>query len=202
LINLLKVCVEYIKANKVEMMVDFLSLTVQKERMLSLIQKIQSFVTLSISSNLFDSKSIENSLRVLDVFNKANENRILKCKIDYREFYNDAINKEVSLKDHILRWIEEKEKAKRANRAFDKYSFFSLCAYPWILDAANKSEVMKYSSRANQAREINNSYMNIMSMLQNPNAVDQLNPYLILKVNRNNLLEDTLKIIDNSTLKL
>ena len=61
---------------------------------------------------------------------------------------------------------------------------------------------MRVQSKNNQAREVNNSFMNVMSMLQNPNAVDQLNPYLILKVNRNNILEDTLKIIDNSTLKL
>jgi hypothetical protein len=72
-------------------------------------------VTIAIVSNAFESRSIEHALRVLDVFNAANEQRLLKYKIDYREFYNDAINKDVQLKDHIERWIVDTEKAKKAN---------------------------------------------------------------------------------------
>mmetsp|Transcript_24220 Transcript_24220/g.23799 ORF Transcript_24220/g.23799 Transcript_24220/m.23799 type:complete len:163 (+) Transcript_24220:607-1095(+) len=61
--------VEYIKFNKEEEIVDFLALTLSKERFIGFVQKIQNFVTISILSNVFDSRSIENSLRMLDVFN-------------------------------------------------------------------------------------------------------------------------------------
>jgi hypothetical protein len=49
---------------------------------------------------------------VLDIFNEANDSRDMKHKIDYREFYNDAINKEVNLNDHLQVWKSEREKPK------------------------------------------------------------------------------------------
>jgi len=98
-------------------------------------------------SGVFNGKQIEQSLRILDIFNSSNEQRIVKHKIDYKEFYNDAINKEVTLKDHILSWISEKEKARKLNKVYDRYSSFNLCNYPWILDTANKNEIMKHQYR-------------------------------------------------------
>ena len=56
-----------------DLMVEFLALTVRKPKFLSMVQRIQSYVTISIVSNVFDSKSIENALRVLDICNAANE---------------------------------------------------------------------------------------------------------------------------------
>jgi hypothetical protein len=37
-------------------------------------------------------------VRVLDVFNDANNLKAVKERIKYKESYNDAINKEVNLK--------------------------------------------------------------------------------------------------------
>ncbi len=89
------------------------------------------------------------------------------------------------------------EKAKKNNRPFDKYASFNLCVYPWILDASNKSEIMRYCSKYTKDKEINNSFfnVNIMNMLQNNNAggaLDDLNPYLVLKVHRENIMYDAL----------
>lgn len=84
---------------------------------------------------------------------------MIEHKIDYKEFYNDAINKEVNLKEHIIRWIVDNEKAKKQGRQYDKYSGFNLCVYPWILDASNKSELMKYYSRFTKDKEMQNSMM-------------------------------------------
>jgi hypothetical protein len=73
--------------------------------MLNIVEKIQSSITLSIVSGMFESQSIEVAVRVLDIFNSANNKKDRKNYIDYKEFYNDAINKEVSLKDHYLLWL-------------------------------------------------------------------------------------------------
>ena len=94
-------------------------------------------------SGLFKSQNIKNCVLVLDVFNEANEKRDQKNKIDFKEFYNDAINKEVNLGDHIKLWVIEREKAKKNKIAFNRHSVFSFCCYPWILDAANKSDILK-----------------------------------------------------------
>jgi hypothetical protein len=185
-------------------MIEFLALTIRKEIFLSIIQRIQGFITIQIVSGMIDSRSIEHALRVLDLFNAANEQRLLKYKVDYKEFYNDAINKEVSLKDHIVRWIVDTEKAKKQNRPYDKYQSFNLCVYPWILDAANKSEIMRYNSKYTKDREVSNSFMNanIMNMINNPSNMDDIMPYLVLKVHRENILYDTLQFFNNSHLKL
>lgn len=103
-------------------------------------------ITISIMSGLYKSDNIKNSVVVLDVFNQANEQKDLKHKIDFKEFYNDAINKEVNLKDHIKLWILEREKARKEGYPFDRHKIFSFCGYPWILDAANKSDVLKSES--------------------------------------------------------
>jgi hypothetical protein len=85
---------------------------------------------------------------VLDIFNEANDSRDMKHKIDYREFYNDAINKEVNLNDHLQVWKSEREKAKRSKVKVDRHTRFSLCFYPWILDAANKSDILKVDNKS------------------------------------------------------
>lgn len=44
--------------------------------------------------------------------------------------------------------------------------------------------------------------MNVMNMLINPAAANDIIPYLVLKVDRHNMLYDTLQYINNSNLKL
>ena len=94
-------------------LVEFLKSTLTREIFQALVGKVQSFVTVSIMSGVFQSRTIESALRVLDLFNNANNAKDLKHRIDYKDFYNDAINKETSLKDHIILWIREKDRAKR-----------------------------------------------------------------------------------------
>jgi hypothetical protein len=121
--------------------------------------------------------------------NDANDKRDHKHKLDFKEFYNDAINKDVRLTDHYLVWKAEREKAIKENRRVDRHKYFSLCFYPWILDAATKSDILKQENKSQQRNQLNN---NIMDLLFNPGAGGM---YLVLQVDRNNLIEDTLKQI-------
>lgn len=101
-------------------------------------------------SGIYSSEGIERCIKIIDVFNEANNLRELKEKIDYREFYNDAINSEVRLIDHIIIWVKEKEKSKNQGRPIDKSRIFSLCFYPWILNAASKSDLLKIDNKIEQ----------------------------------------------------
>jgi hypothetical protein len=56
---------------------------------------------------MFTGQDIETAMRVLDLFNEANNKKPLKQRVDYKEFYNDAINKELNLKEHYEMWIYE-----------------------------------------------------------------------------------------------
>jgi len=52
------------------------------------------------------------AVRVLDVFNDANNLKPIKERLHYKEFYNDAINKDVNLKDHFDTWVIERERCR------------------------------------------------------------------------------------------
>ena len=80
--------------------------------MLHIIQTVQSSLTISIMSGMFSGKDIEVAVRVSDVFNEANNLKPFKDRVEYKEFYNDAINKEVNLKDHYIMWVQERERCR------------------------------------------------------------------------------------------
>ena len=118
-----------------------------KKRLLHIVQAVQSSITISIINNTFTGKDIENAVRVLDVFNDANNIKPFKERVDYREFYNDAINKEVKLIDHYIIWVKERERSRSQGRQFDRLKIFTLCSFPWILDSANKAELLKLKNK-------------------------------------------------------
>ena len=117
--------------------------------------------------------------------------------LPYKEFHNDAINKEVRLKDHITLWIKERMKCSDQHRPFDRHKIFTLCNYPWILDAEHKIELLAIEHEIKHHQEAQRIHAHIM----NAGAFD-LNPYLVLKVNRNNLIPDTLQKLVSGGLNL
>ena len=57
--------------------------------------------------------------------------------LDYRSFYNDAVNQEVNLKEDYRRW-----KSQRGE--------FSFCDNPFVLEPASKSRVLMYDATASK----------------------------------------------------
>ncbi|CDW90384.1 hect e3 ubiquitin [Stylonychia lemnae] len=169
----------------------FLVVNLSRANFQQLVQLTQSYFTLSISSGTFKSKVIENGVRFLDIFNEANNKRPLKLRLSYKEFYNDAINKELNLQDHFVQWIQEREIARASNVPYDRHAKFTICNYPWILDAANKSDMIKIQNKFSMEQQ---QHLNIMDMLRQP-GLQSL--YMYLEVRRENILEDTLNKIVN-----
>lgn len=84
---------------------------------------------------------------MIDVFNEANNKKAMKDRVEYKEFYNDAINKDTNLRDHFLIWIDERERCRDMRIPFDRLREFTLCSFPWILDSANKAELLKIANQ-------------------------------------------------------
>ena len=61
-------------------------MTCEKSRMLNIVQKIQNSITIAIVSGMFDAKTIEVAVRVVDTFNEANNVKPFKERIDYKDF--------------------------------------------------------------------------------------------------------------------
>jgi hypothetical protein len=76
--------------------------------MLVMIQKLQQFITIPIMCQEIDSSRIEKAVKTLDVINEANNMYKRNFRIAYKEFHNDAINKEVNLRKHIRVWVDGK----------------------------------------------------------------------------------------------
>jgi hypothetical protein len=148
-------------------------------------------MSISITSGLFKGEHIEFTVKVLDIFNDANTKRPIKTRVHYKEFYNDAINKEVNLREHLLLWLQQKEKSRMQNVPYNKYKYFTICNYPFILDSANKSDMIRIHNKNMQ--EVNQRE-NIMDLLLQPGLSSM---YLFLEVRRDHILEDTLNRIIN-----
>lgn len=161
-------------------------------------------ITVFILSNMFNTHMIENILIVLDLFNAANEKRDMKHKIDFKEFYNEAINNEVVLRDHISLWVLEREDSQKKKVPMSKFNRFTLCHYPWVLNPSNKSTILKIFSKhvqsVTQDRDILNSFSTFNA--QNPLSILNAMPYLLFKVRRDHLLEDALTMISSSQVNL
>jgi ubiquitin-protein ligase E3 A len=91
------------------------------------------------------------------------------------------------LKDHFVAWIREREECRRTGRVFDRHKVFTLCSYPWILDAANKSEFLKIQNSIEMDNQIR---LNPMNLLMGMGGL-----YLIMEISRESMLEDTLRQI-------
>lgn len=113
-------------------------------------------------------------MQVLDALNNSNE-RV--GRITYKEFYNDAVNKELNLKDDFENWISSRDQ----NLDFRSPDGFSFAFYPWIFDSNTKSTFLQLENKYQMLEEIHNP-INLIFM----------DIYAILEVNRHNLIEDTL----------
>lgn len=167
-----------------------------------MVQKLQSFITIPIVGGFFDPTKIETTVRTLDVINDVNLMFKKTLQIHYKDFHNDAINKEVRLKDHITSWIKERIKCQEERRVFDRHRIFTLCNYPWILDAEHKIELLAIENDVKHHQEAQRNMHNIMNALLGPAGQPDINPYLILKVSRDNLIPDTLSKLVSGNVNL
>ncbi len=133
----------------------------------------------------------------------------LPTKLTFNDFENDAINEEIDLKEDFRTWYLSRRENTQRNRApsdfGDRKMRFSFCLYPFILDAAAKANILRYEASVEQQKNQRQSFMEHMM----PNGLGQFTVradvmYLVLKVRRDHIVEDTLTKVDskpNSDLK-
>ena len=85
--------------------------------------------------------------------------------------------------------MKERDRCRATKTPYDKYRVFSLCAFPWILDSAFKSEILKTANRINQDKESFN--INPMDLL----SMGRAGLHLMFEVRRDHILDDALRVI-------
>jgi len=116
------------------------------------------------------------AVKMLALLHKANEQQKFA---EPAEFYNDAVNQLVNMKEDYGRW--KYWQSERERRQTAKFSF---CTYSFILDAHSKSVIIKSDGERQMQEEFRRNIF--AHLLQGA----QQDPYLKVKVRREHLLED------------
>ncbi|KOO24665.1 ubiquitin-protein ligase e3a isoform 2 [Chrysochromulina tobinii] len=149
--------------------------TRQMEQMVAVCQQ---FLTVRLCHTQRIDDAVIAATRVLGQLYDANEAAMAVGRrkpseaLDYRRFYNDAINLEVNLKEDYRRW-----KSARGE--------FSFCDHPFVLEPASKSRVLMYDATAQMTHEFEGAILRSL-------FVGATSPYLVIKVRRSHLISDTL----------
>jgi len=149
------------------------------DHLLRFIYPLQQFITLQICENKanYMHPDVVAAVHLLDILNSANVSE----QVSYKEFYNDAVNKEMDMREQFKLWWRSKDESEMAD-------LFSFVRFPWILDSASKSELLHFDSAIQQHISQRRSIHELAEM----GGLMGFMPYLILEVRRENLIEDTI----------
>jgi len=139
-------------------------------RMSRLVDILQQFITVRLYSQEKIDDYVVSATRVLGLLAQVNdESPVVSIKL----YYNDAINEQLDLRYDYKQW----------QRNPDDFCF---CNHSFILDPAAKSVVLQEDAQAQMRQAVVNSLMTNFD----------LNPYLVLRVHRENLVHNTLAQIN------
>ncbi len=185
--------------------IDFIS---NKDKFTNLINNYQSFLLLIIMINVDEEDSgfkltdiVLNFMPIFEMFYKVNE--ILNIT-DSKEFYNDYINKNVEVDFELecknyLKYLKSDDKKSNVENFYNcetRKNKFCWLRYFWIFDGRSKSDILLEYNSKTQNEEFANQMRNIVSQMLNHTQVD-INPYLIMQIQRNNMIEDSLNFLAN-----
>ena len=105
--------------------------------------------------------------------------------LDFKLFYNDAVNDQADLKVDFRRWMMQLRGGSLgpADFSFSKYNF--------VLDAGSKASLLKYDAQVQQQIQYRDSVIS--------GGMQERAGYLILEVRRSNLIADTMRALANKT---
>lgn len=151
-------------------------------------------------------ENVRNMLLIMDFFYYASR-KVRLNPINPKEFHIDVINEEwkEKLKDFYIEWfrcrrgqytddmeIDWDWEVKEVNkRTFHKILFLE---FPWCLDAANKARLINYEGQIAKKKEMHQS-LDFVNILMGGG----MNPYLVVKVRRDSLIEDSLNMLVGKT---
>ena len=118
--------------------------------------------------------------------------------MSHEEFYNDAINEHIesreTLNAELRYWRQDRTKQSQSTISDTSHylmkSYRSFISYPFVLQAGIKSDILEKDAAAQMRSSINNEIQWAMHHGQ-----QYVIPYLILRVQRENILRDTLDMI-------
>eukprot|EP01018_Ginkgo_biloba_P007846 Gb_36705 [translate_table: standard] len=164
----------HVKANLV-----FALQSYNKEQFERLVATVQQFITILVfvAKEQFDipgNDRVEEGVQMLELLYKVNEKSQV---VDQVSFYNDAVNSEdFNILADFKRWIER--------------SSFSFCKYPFVYDTSSKSKILQLDSNCQMCSEFQDAIYRLIFV-----GVTCPCPYLVLRVRREYLIQETISQI-------
>lgn len=125
---------------------------------------------LYVDIDVYHDWAIIGCIKVLGYFNMANN---LSQILPFNAFYNLAINESLSVDRDFKYWVQ-------------RSSGFCFCQYPYVLNIANKSSILKQEALAQMSQEVRDAVKSVLRGVRS-------SPYLKLSVSRARLIPDTLQ---------
>lgn len=140
-------------------------------------------------------KDLNFDLTIKKDLNNNNNINNINPLVKKHVFYNDSMNNYLSIKAQCVNYFKYLKKKEECNNVYDfklEAQNFSFVKYYFMYDTGSKKEILSYFNIRAQAQEALSSSLNI---IENIFSVSSESMYLIFKINRNNIVEDTLDII-------
>ncbi|KAL2644003.1 hypothetical protein R1flu_011590 [Riccia fluitans] len=147
-----------------------------KEHLEQLVSIVQTFITVHVHEWRSRPIPASNKLVVLgvDVLRDIYAVNEKTQRLSFTSFYNDAVNNdEFDLKEDFTRW-----------RNPDRFPF-SFCKYPFVYDPSSKSKILQLDANVQMRHEFQDAVLRSI-------FIGATCPYLILRVNRENLIRETI----------
>eukprot|EP00668_Euglena_longa_P015563 GGOE01019661.1.p1 GENE.GGOE01019661.1~~GGOE01019661.1.p1 ORF type:complete len:750 (-),score=242.83 GGOE01019661.1:27-2246(-) len=111
------------------------------------VHMVQNFLTLRLLTAQVIERVISHATIVLGMLYQANSLVEREGKIDYKEFYNDGVNRFVDLRQDYRRWYETMKRGLSG----ENWETFSFTHHPFILDPASKAKVLGLNANSQQS---------------------------------------------------
>lgn len=121
--------------------------------------------------------ALNTTMWVLEKLNKINNE--VDSHIAYTTFYLPGLMKQIDMKSDYINWLQHP-------------NVFSFCQYPFALDAPAKAYLLQIDAELQMKVIVNETHMMNLTGLVGGFIDTPIDPFLVLRVRRDNLLQDTL----------
>jgi hypothetical protein len=125
--------------------------------------------------------SIVGSARAMACLHAANNLLGDEAPIKFGDFYNETLNEQLDLVEDFVKWLNKSQ--------------FSFCLTPFLLNCANKAEILKFESQLKKQQQQRQAMQDAMRNAVFGGGMLGFNPFLVFGVRRDHLIEDTLENI-------
>ncbi|XP_076346603.1 HECT and RLD domain containing E3 ubiquitin ligase 4 isoform X3 [Tachypleus tridentatus] len=130
----------------------------------------------------------------LEVLNRLNNvNVVNEYLISYQEFYISEVTEKVDVRYDYVNWLQITSEPRIWTYKKGRLFF---CDYPFVFDAQAKTLILQTDSALQMESAMNSAHQHNLARLFMP-IMNPVNPYLVLCVSREHLVNDTLHQLGN-----